>query len=211
MIKKLNIMKALIITDVQNDFLPGGSLEVKNGDKIIPAINKLQYSGRFDLITATQDWHPPDHGSFASNHPGKKPFEKTVLDGLDQILWPDHCVQGSEGAELSKELDIKNIEAIFRKGMEKNIDTYSGFYDNGHKKDTGLAAYLKGRNIDELFITGLAGDICVFYTMKDALELGFKANLIKDCTYPIDENRFNEALTILKKKGADIVLSRDFL
>lgn len=204
-------MKALLLVDIQNDFLPGGSLEVKDGDKIIPAINSLQHSGMFDLIIATQDWHPADHLSFASNHPGSKPFDKIFLDGLEQILWPDHCIQDSYGADLSNILEVKKIEALFRKGMEKNIDTYSGFFDNGHKKNTGLAGYLRGRNIDEVFITGLAGDICVYFTMKDALELGFKATLIKDCTFPIDARRFEETMLDLNKHGAKVVSSSELL
>lgn len=200
-------MKALLITDIQNDFLPGGSLEVQDGDKIIPIVNKLQFNEMFELIAATQDWHPANHGSFASNHPGKKPFEKTMLEGLEQILWPDHCVQGSHGADFPAELDVRRIETIFRKGMEKNIDTYSGFFDNGHKKDTGLAGFLKGRNIDEVYITGLAGDICVYYTAMDSIKCGFKTVLIKDCTRPIDQGRFVQALADLEKRGAKIITS----
>ena len=121
-------MKALIIVDIQNDFLPGGALAVKNGDAVIPVINKLQ--SQFDLVVATQDWHPADHKSFASMHPGKKNFDEIILDGLPQVLWPDHCVQETHGAEFSPLLDTKKIEAIFRKGMDKNIDSYSGFFDN---------------------------------------------------------------------------------
>lgn len=204
-------MKALIITDIQNDFLPGGTLAVKNGDEIIPLVNKLQQSDKFDLIVATQDWHPANHASFASNHSGRKPFEKIIFDGLEQILWPDHCIQSTSGADFPSSLDIKNIEAIFRKGMEKNIDTYSGFFDNGHKKDTGLASYLKGRIIDEVYIAGLAGDICVYYTMKDAIDLGFKTNLIVDCTRPIDENNFNDAIKELKEKNAGIINSSELM
>lgn len=200
-------MKALIIVDVQNDFLPGGALAVNKGDEIIPVINKLQHSNYFDLIIATQDWHPQDHESFASNHPGKKPFEKTTLSGLEQILWPDHCVQGTEGAEFSKLLDVKNIEAIFRKGMDKNIDSYSGFYDNGKLKDTGFAAYLKGRNVDDVFVVGLAGDFCVFFTAMDAIDTGFKVTLIEDATRSIDENNFRNAVNLLQEKNAQVILS----
>jgi nicotinamidase/pyrazinamidase len=207
----MKIMKALIIVDVQNDFLPGGALAVNKGDEIIPVVNKLQHSGYFDLIIATQDWHPKDHGSFASNHPGKKPFEKTTLSGLEQILWPDHCVQASEGAEFSKLLDVKNIEAIFRKGMDKNIDSYSGFFDNGKLKDTGLAAYLKGRNVNEIFVTGLAGDFCVFYTSMDASDNGFKTNLIEDATRSIDYNNFMNAVDKLKEKGVEVIHSSSIL
>ena len=200
-------MKALIIVDVQNDFLPGGALAVEKGDEIIPVVNELQDSGYFDLIIATQDWHPEDHGSFASNHQGKKPFEKTFLSGLEQILWPDHCVQGTEGAEFSDLLDTKNIEAIFRKGMDKNIDSYSGFFDNGKLKDTGLAAYLKGRNVNEVFVAGLAGDFCVFFTSMDAIDTGFKTTLIEDATRSINDDDFKAKTKLLMEKGGNVIKS----
>lgn len=204
-------MKALIIVDIQNDFLPGGALAVNKGDEIIPIVNRLQQSGYFDLIIATQDWHPKDHGSFASSHQDKKPFDKTTLSGLEQILWPDHCVQGTEGAEFSKQLDVKYIEAIFRKGMDKNIDSYSGFFDNGKIKDTGLAAYLKGRNVKEVFVVGLAGDYCVYYTSVDAVDSGFKTTLIEDATRSIDDTRFRSAVKELKEKGAEVIHSSSIL
>jgi nicotinamidase/pyrazinamidase len=204
-------MKALIIVDMQNDFLPGGELSVEKGDEIIHVVNRLQDSGYFDLIIATQDWHPKDHGSFASNHTGKKPFEKTTLSGLEQILWPDHCVQGTEGAEFSKLLDVKNIEAIFRKGMDKNIDSYSGFFDNGKLKDTGLAAYLKGRNVNELFVAGLAGDFCVFFTSMDAIDTGFKTTLIEDATRSINDDDFTAKTKLLIKKGGNVIKSGSIL
>lgn len=200
-------MKALIIVDIQNDFLPGGALAVNKGDEIIPIVNRLQQLGYFDLIIATQDWHPKNHGSFASNHQNKKPFEKSTLSGLEQILWPDHCVQGTEGAEFSEQLDVKNIEAIFRKGMDKNIDSYSGFFDNGKLKDTGLAAYLKGRNVKEVFVVGLAGDYCVYYTSVDAVHSGFKTTLIEDATRSIDDTSFKSAVKELKEKGAEVIHS----
>lgn len=203
----MKFMKALIIVDVQNDFLPGGALAVNKGDEIIPVVNNLQQSNYFDLIIATQDWHPKDHGSFASNHPGKKPFDKTILSGLEQILWPDHCVQGTEGAEFSKLLDVKNIEAIFRKGIDKNIDSYSGFFDNGKLKNTGLASYLKGRNVDEVFVVGLAGDFCVFFTAMDAIDTGFKTTLIEDATRSIDDNSFQNCVKLLKSKGGKVIIS----
>ncbi|MFO7525722.1 MAG: isochorismatase family protein, partial [Ignavibacteriaceae bacterium] len=151
------------------------------------------------------------HGSFASNHSGKKPFEKTILSGLEQILWPDHCVQETEGAEFSKLLDIKKIEAIFRKGMDKNIDSYSGFFDNGKLKDTGLAAYLKGRNIDEVFVAGLTGDFCAFYTSMDSIDAGFKTNLIEDATRSIDENNFQNCIMTIKTKSGKVVNSDSIL
>jgi len=194
-------MKALIIVDIQNDFLPGGALPVNKGDEVIPVINKLQNSNYFDLIVATQDWHPQNHKSFASNHPGHKLFEKILLSDVKQILWPDHCVQGTFGAEFPKSLDTKKIETIFRKGMDVNIDSYSGFFDNGKKKDTGLAAYLKGRNVDEVFVAGLAGDFCVFYTALDSAECGFKTIFIENATRSIDENNFQSVVkkTLLEK------------
>jgi len=204
-------MKALIIVDVQNDFLPGGALAVEKGDEIIPVVNRLQDSGYFDLIIATQDWHPKDHGSFASSHPGKSPFEKTTLSGLEQILWPDHCVQGTEGAEFSKLLYVKNIEAIFRKGMDKNIDSYSGFFDNGKLKDTGLAAYLNGRNITDVFVAGLAGDFCVFFTSMDAIDTGFKTTLIEDATRSINDDDFKAKTKLLMEKGGNVIKSSSIL
>jgi len=200
-------MRALLIVDVQNDFLPGGSLEVPGGAAVISVINSLQ--DNFDLVVATQDWHPSDHGSFASNHEGKEPMEKTQLNGLEQILWPDHCIQESKGAEFPEDLETKKIEAIFRKGMDNGIDSYSGFYDNGHKKSTGLADFLKGRNVVDLYVTGLAGDICVNYTVLDALKEGFKTKLIIDATRPVDEQDFKEAVENMKAKGADIIQSED--
>jgi nicotinamidase/pyrazinamidase len=191
-------MNALIIVDVQNDFLPGGALPVKDGDTIIPVINDLQ--NKFDLVVATQDWHPADHKSFASSHPGKKVFEEIILDGLPQVLWPDHCVQQTFGAEFSTALDTKKIEAIFRKGMDKNIDSYSGFFDNGKKKSTGMADYLKGRGTTSIYVCGLAADYCVYFTALDGLELGFQSTIITDATKAIDENNFKKVLQNFKSK-----------
>jgi nicotinamidase/pyrazinamidase len=200
-------MKALIIVDVQNDFLPGGKLEVKNGDVVIPVINQLQE--KFDLVVATQDWHPADHKSFASAHPGTNVFDKILLNGFSQVLWPDHCVQQTAGAEFSKSLDTKKVEAIFRKGMDKNIDSYSGFFDNGKKKATGMGDYLKGRGITEVFVTGLAADFCVNFTAQDALDLGFAATIISDATMPIDANNFEEIKKKFKMKGGSIISSNE--
>ncbi|HQF41867.1 MAG TPA: bifunctional nicotinamidase/pyrazinamidase [Ignavibacteriaceae bacterium] len=205
-------MKALIIIDIQNDFLPGGALAVNKGDEVIPIINKLQQTDFFDLVVATQDWHPQNHGSFASNHPGKNQFDKTTLGGLEQILWPDHCVQETNGAEFSDKLDTKKIEAIFRKGMDPNIDSYSGFFDNGKKKDTGLAAYLKGRNVDEIYLAGLAGDFCVYYSALDSADFGFKTYFIEDAARSIDENNFeNVVKKNLLEKGVSIIKSTDII
>jgi len=200
-------MKALIIVDVQNDFLPGGSLAVKDGDSVIPVINKLQ--NHFDLVVATQDWHPADHKSFASSHPGKKVFDEIILNGLPQVLWPDHCVQETHGAEFSPLLDTKKIEAIFRKGMDKNIDSYSGFFDNGKKKATGMGSYLKGRNVTGIFVTGLAADYCVNFTALDGLELGFDSTIVIDATLPIDEKNFKKVVEKFTSKGGRLIRSRE--
>jgi nicotinamidase/pyrazinamidase len=192
-------MKALIIVDIQNDFLPGGALAVQNGDAVIPVINKLQ--SQFDLVVATQDWHPADHKSFASMHPGKKIFDEIKLNGLPQVLWPDHCVQETKGAEFSSMLDTKKIEAIFRKGMDNNIDSYSGFFDNGKKKATGMGAYLKGRGITSIYVCGLAADYCVNFTALDGLELGFDSTIITDATLPINEGNFKKIIEDFKSTG----------
>ena len=194
-------MNALIIVDVQNDFLPGGALAVKNGDAVIPVINELQDD--FALVVATQDWHPADHKSFASSHPEKKVFEEIMLDGLPQVLWPDHCVQGTAGAQFSSLLNTKKIEAIFRKGMDKNIDSYSGFFDNGKKKATGMGAYLKGRGVTAIYVTGLAADYCVNFTALDGLELGFKSVIISNATKAIDEKNYKKNMEkFIAKEGS---------
>ena len=195
-------MKALVIVDVQLDFLPGGALAVPNGDEIIPVINELQQY--VDLVVATQDWHPAGHKSFASVHPGKKPFEMIELEGLEQVLWPNHCVQGSEGAGFAPDLNMNHVEAIFRKGMETGIDSYSGFYDNGHRKATGMGAYLKGRGVTEIWVCGLASDYCVYFTALDGLELGFKTTLIEDASRPIDAASFELKKEHLLSKGGQI-------
>lgn len=196
-------MDALIIVDIQNDFLPGGALAVKDGDSVIPVINKLQK--QFDLVVATQDWHPADHKSFASSHPGKNIFDEIILDGLPQVLWPDHCVQETYGAEFSSLLDTKKIEAIFRKGMDKNIDSYSGFFDNGKKKATGMGDYLKGRGITKVFVTGLAADFCVNFTALDGLHLGFESTIITNATRAINEDEFKKAIKIFASKGGRLI------
>ncbi|HEY5369544.1 MAG TPA: bifunctional nicotinamidase/pyrazinamidase [Hanamia sp.] len=198
-------MKALIIVDIQNDFLPGGALAVENGDVVIPVINKLQ--SQFDLVIATQDWHPADHESFASMHRGKKVFAEIELDGLPQVLWPDHCVQETYGAEFSPQLNTKKIEAIFRKGMDKNIDSYSGFFDNGKKKATGMGAYLKGRGITSIYVCGLAADYCVNFTALDGLGLGFESAIISDATLPIDKENFKIVVEDFKLKGGQEIRS----
>jgi nicotinamidase/pyrazinamidase len=170
--------KTLILVDIQNDFMPWGALPVAEGDLIVPLVNALQE--KFELIVATQDWHPPDHGSFASNHPGRQPGEVIDLHGIDQILWPDHCVQESEGAEFHRDLDMSRVAQIIRKGTDPEIDSYSGFFDNGHRKATGLDAWLKQQGAQELWVAGLATDYCVRFTVIDALALGYKVHLVRD-------------------------------
>lgn len=196
-------MKALIIVDVQYDFLPGGSLEVAKGDEILPIINSIQKD--YDLVVATQDWHPQDHLSFASKHEGRLPIEVIDLDGLEQVLWPDHCVQESYGAQISEDLDSSRIEAIFRKGMDPRIDSYSGFYDNGKRKDTGLAGYLKARKIDEVHVCGLAADFCVFFTAMDAISEGFKTSIISKATKAIDKGAFMEKKNTFIQAGGSLI------
>lgn len=200
-------MKTLIIVDAQIDFMPGGALEVKKGDQIIPVINKIL--PKFDLVIATQDWHPQDHKSFAVNHPGRKEFEVIDLDGLPQTLWPPHCVQGTPGAELHPELETKPIEAIFRKGMDKQIDSYSGFFDNGHKKSTGMAGYLREKGATDLFFCGLAADICVYFSLLDALKEGFKATLIEDAAIALQEKDYEKVKKDILDKGGRIISSEE--
>ncbi|MBF0387546.1 MAG: bifunctional nicotinamidase/pyrazinamidase [Candidatus Omnitrophica bacterium] len=193
-------MKALIIVDMQNDFCPGGALPVKDGNTIVPAINDLMK--KFDMVVATQDWHPKDHGSFASNH-GKKSGEMIVINGLDQILWPDHCVQGTQGAEFVKGLDVKRIARVFQKGMDKGVDSYSGFFDNGHKNATGLGDYLKQQKVTEVYVVGLATDYCVKFTALDAVGLGFKTFLITDACKGVELQAGDVARAVneMKLKG----------
>jgi len=204
-------MKALLIVDVQNDFLPGGALQVEDGDKVIPVINRLQE--KFDFIVATQDWHPPKHGSFAANHSGHIIGDIVKLGGLDQILWPVHCVQETKGADFPGSLHTKKWANIIQKGTDIMVDSYSGFYDNNRKKDTGLANYLRKHSVKELYVVGLAADYCVKFTVLDALKEGFKTNLLKDATRavnirPVD---FDEAIREMADAGATILESTDVL
>lgn len=200
-------MKTLVIVDVQNDFMPGGSLEVPFGDEVAAVINSIQ--DKFDLVVATQDWHPANHVSFASNHPGKKPFDKIELYDEEQVLWPDHCVQGTPGAMFYPGLDSGRFSAIFRKGMNPEVDSYSGFYDNRRMISTGLAGYLKEKGAGEIHFCGLAADICVLYTMYDALREGFQAILIEDASRPLDIRSFGKLKKQITEQGIKVVNSRD--
>ncbi|WCJ60094.1 bifunctional nicotinamidase/pyrazinamidase [Fontisphaera persica] len=196
---------AFIIVDVQHDFLPGGALPVPEGDQVIPVINRLQ--PQYELVVATQDWHPPAHGSFASAHPGRQPGEVIQLNGLPQVLWPDHCVQGSYGAELARGLDTTRIARVFQKGTDPAVDSYSGFFDNGRRHDTGLADFLRQQGVQEVHVAGLATDYCVKYTALDAARLGFKTRvLLPACRgvnlHPGDVER---AVAEMRAAGVDIM------
>jgi nicotinamidase/pyrazinamidase len=202
-------MKALLLIDIQPDFLPGGALAVPEGDAVLPLVNALQ--PHFELVIATQDWHPQTHKSFAANHDGRQPFEQIDLHGLPQVLWPVHCVQGTPGAELAPALQANRIETIFRKGTDPEIDSYSGFYDNGHRKATGLADYLRGKGVKQVYVAGLAADYCVYFTAKDALQEGFETFLIEDATRPISPEGFARAKADLVQQGGKIIQSTALL
>lgn len=171
-------MKALILVDLQNDFLPGGALAVPGGNEVIPVANQLMRE--FDLVVATQDWHPPDHVSFAANHPGHHPYDVIRVDGLPQTLWPVHCVQLTGGACFAPGLDTSRITRIFPKGTDRSVDSYSGFFDNGHRHATGLADWLRGRGVTDVVVCGVATDYCVRATALDAVSEGFRVRLIEE-------------------------------
>ena len=175
---------ALLVVDVQNCFLPGGSLPVKEGDAVIPVINAL--APKFENVVVTQDWHTPGHASFASAHPGKKPFETVRLPYGEQVLWPDHCVQGTPGAELSPHLRLPHAALIIRKGHHHAVDSYSAFMEADGRTPTGLSGYLKERRIERLFLTGLATDFCVAWTALDGRKAGFEVAVVEDACREID-------------------------
>lgn len=177
---------ALIVGDVQNCFVDGGTLPVKGGAEVVPVINKL--AAAFDNIVVTQDWHTPGHTSFASAHPGQKPFSSIKLGYGNQVMWPDHCVQGTEDAALLSGLKLPTAQVIIRKGFHKDVDSYSAFEEADRKTTTGLGAYLKARGIKTVFVTGLATDFCVAWTALDARKLGFQTYVIEDATRAIDLN-----------------------
>lgn len=197
--------KALLVIDLQNDFLPGGSLAVASSDGIIPIINAIQ--SRFDLIVATQDWHPENHKSFASQHPDKNVFEVVKLNGLDQVLWPNHCVQETHGAAFSSLWQTNSVAAIFRKGMDIFVDSYSGFYDNNKKNTTGLFGFLKDKGITEVYVCGLAADFCVYYTAMDAVAAGFETTYLEFATKAIDAKELEKAKIVMASKGI-VILSK---
>jgi len=201
---------ALIVVDVQNCFVPGGTLPVTKGDEVVPIVNKLAQA--FENIVVTQDWHTPGHASFASTYPGKKPFEMTKLSYGDQVLWPDHCVQGTDDASLHKDLKLPTAQVIVRKGYHKDMDSYSAFEEADHKSPTGLAGYLNQRGIKTVFITGLATDFCVAWTAMDARKLGFDTYVIEDATRAIDLNgSLAAAWKQMTEKGVKRIQSADIL
>ncbi|HEY6152533.1 MAG TPA: bifunctional nicotinamidase/pyrazinamidase [Candidatus Udaeobacter sp.] len=204
-------MNALILVDLQNDFMPGGALPVPHGNEVIPIANELQR--RFDLVVATKDWHPADHGSFAANHPGKKPGDRIILDGIEQILWPVHCVRNTHGAEFASSFDVTRIAHIFHKGTERNIDSYSTFFDNAHRRHTGLAHYLEKRGIKDIYLMGLALDYCVKYSALDACHLGLNTYVIVDgCRgIELESGDIARALDEMNRAGAILLKSSELL
>jgi nicotinamidase/pyrazinamidase len=198
-------MKALILVDIQNDFCPGGALAVADGDAVVPIANRLMDA--VDVVLATQDWHPADHGSFASNHPGRKLFDLADLGGLPQVMWPDHCVQWTGGAQFHPGLDTKRITRVFPKGTDAPIDSYSGFFDNGKRKATGLGDWLKAKGVTEVLICGLATDYCVKATAIDAAGLGFTTRLMLDGCRGVgmQANHIPDALAAMQAAGVQII------
>ncbi len=203
-------MKCLILVDLQNDFLPGGSLAVPEGDAVIPVANRLQ--AKFPLVVATQDWHPAEHGSFAASYAGRSAFEQIDLNGLPQTLWPDHCVQGTAGAELAVTLNRDRIARVFPKGTDVGIDSYSGFFDNGHRRATGLGDYLKTQGVTDVYVCGLATDYCVKFTALDALSFGLKTYFIEDASRGVNigHDDVGNAIKEMRNAGVIIMQSREF-
>ena len=201
-------MRALIIVDIQNDFCPGGALAVPDGHEIIEPTNKIL--SEFDCIVQTQDWHPQDHLSFASNHEDKEPYETMVMEYGEQVLWPDHCVQESKGAEFHPGLKTNASQVIVRKGFRKHIDSYSAFFENDNETVTGLHGYLQERGVDELYVTGLATDFCVKWTVLDGLKLGYKVHLVEDAVRGIDiDGSVDKAMKEMKDAGVHLTQSQN--
>ena len=198
---------ALLIVDVQNDFCPGGALAVTDGDAVVGVINHI--APLFAVVVSTQDWHPADHCSFASQHPGKKPLDTAECNGILQVLWPDHCVQGTPGAAHHADLDMQPVGLIIRKGTRVRLDSYSAFFDNDRATSTGLDYYLKGMGSINLYICGLATDYCVYYTANDALRLGYHVHVVTDACRGVDfpEGNVARTLTDIENAGAKLISS----
>lgn len=207
----MNDKTALLLVDIQPDFMPGGTLAVAGGDEILDPVRELIASPRFELHVATQDWHPADHISFASRHEGKKPFDMIDLYGKEQVVWPDHCVQGTRGATLHPDLSWDSVAAIIRKGMDPQVDSYSGFKNNwnrgGRRPETGLAGYLRERGIGNVFLCGLARDFCVKWSAEDAVGAGFRVTVVWDATRPVDPASDDRVRSDLERIGVHIALS----
>ena len=201
----------LLVIDVQNDFCDGGALAVEKSWEIIPVINLLVDG--FENVAATQDWHPYDHKSFASNHEGKKPMDVINLDGVEQVLWPDHCVSGTAGADFHQELTADAFQMVIRKGFRAELDSYSAFFENDRKTPTGLEGYLRTRGIDKVYLAGLATDYCVYYSAMDANSLGFDTYLITDACRGVDfpKGNVDKALTTMKDAGVELITSKDVI
>jgi len=202
---------ALILVDLQNDFCAGGSLAVPGGDEVISLANQLQ--PYFDLVIATQDWHPHEHTSFAANHPHRRAGEVIMLDGLSQVLWPAHCIQNSKGAAFHPDLATNRLNKVIHKGIDKNIDSYSAFFDNAHQRSTGLADYLRSEQIEAVYMLGLATDYCVKYSVLDAAHLKFHVHVIADACRGVELNAgdIGRAFSEMRAVGATIVQSQDIL
>jgi nicotinamidase/pyrazinamidase len=209
--KGIDQMNALIVVDIQNDFCPGGALAVPEGDQIIPLANRLM--DQFNVVFASQDWHPANHGSFATNYPGRKPGDHITLGGLDQVLWPVHCVQGSKGAKFHPDLNTAPITHVVRKGTDPEIDSYSAFFDNGHKKATDLDTALKDRGVHAVTICGLATDYCVKFSALDAVKLGYDATVVTDACRGINvqDGDVERALDAMRDAGVKLVTSDSLL
>jgi len=205
------VKRALILVDLQNDFCRGGALAVPRGDEVVPIANRL--APLFPLVVATQDWHPPDHGSFAANRAGTKPYDVSELGGLPQVLWPVHCVQGTAGAAFHPGFDLGPVARVFHKGTDADIDSYSTFFDNAHRKSTGLADFLRAEGVDEVFLMGLATDYCVRASALDALGLGFGVTIVEDGCRAVDlaPGDGARALEEVRAAGARIARSTDFI
>jgi nicotinamidase/pyrazinamidase len=199
-------MRALIIVDLQNDFLPGGALPVPNGNEVVSIANELQKA--FELVVATQDWHPANHTSFAANHRGKRPGDRITVDGPEQILWPVHCVQNTHGADFAPMLETKCFARVFQKGTDPNIDSYSAFFDNAHRRATGLGDYLKERAVTDVYLCGLALDYCVKFSALDARQLGFRTNVVVDACRAIELKPGDVKLALDEMKQAGARLSQ---
>lgn len=198
-------MKALLLIDIQNDFLPGGALAVVDGDQVVPVANRLMKE--FPLVVATQDWHPSDHRSFASQHPGRQVGDIVDLDGVEQVLWPDHCVQGSHGAQFASGLNTDGVHFVIQKGTDVYIDSYSGFFDNDHRMSTGLANLLHDQGVKEVQLVGLATDYCVKFTALDAVSQGFKTSVVLDGIRGVEltPGECDKAIQEMRSVGVEIL------